>query len=138
MEFIINDFRDELGIYNSFIVEIEWEHGDRDDGSNGYSGSVSKPFKKGQDEWALEEFLYDLADLMNIPRRDYDDLEVFNKWFNPDFTFKDEVDRLKYEPFVSLDYEEDMVYGDCTCLITDYKVYYFDENSHAYAVIVQD
>ena len=49
MEFIINDFMDEMEIYNSYVVEIKWEHGVCPDyEQNGYTGTYSKPFKKDQ------------------------------------------------------------------------------------------
>lgn len=138
MKFIINDFMDEMEIYNSYVVEIEWEHGVCPDyEQKGYTGTYSKPFKKDQDEWALEEFLYDLYDLNKLSRKEYEESDLFNKWFNPDYKFKEEEERLKYEPFVNLDFEEDMI--ECgNAFISSYKVYYFDESSHAYKVIVID
>ena len=76
---------DEMEIYNSYVVELEWEHGVcPDHEQKGYTGTYSKPFKKDQDEWALEEFLYDLYDLNKLSRKEYDDSELFNKWFNLD------------------------------------------------------
>lgn len=138
MKFIINDFMDEMEIYNSYVVELEWEHGVCPDfEQKGYTGTYSKPFKKGQDEWVLEEFLYDLYDLNKLSRKEYEESDLFNKWFNPDYKFKDEEERVKYEPFINLDFEEDMIEGG-NAFISSYKVYYFDESSHAYKVIVID
>lgn len=46
MEFNIKGIVKEDGLPNTFVVEIKWMHGDAD----GYTTTLSKPFKKGADE----------------------------------------------------------------------------------------
>lgn len=122
MEFTINEILKSEGIPNTFIVELYWMHGD----SDGESTTVSKPFQRGKDEWALEEFVLSLQRLNKLEKDDIEDNEDYIKWFDPyeDYGVAEE----NYKPFVGLDSEIDMSYGDGLAGFYGFHVYYIDEN----------
>ena len=135
MEFNIKGLVKEDGLPNTFVVEIKWMHGDAD----GYTTTVSKPFKKGADEWALEEFVLAMEDLWGKYQHEHENNEHYRKWFNrEDYDFGSKEAELRYLPFVSLDVERDLTYGDFSnAKFNGYTVYYFDENMLKYEVEVK-
>lgn len=123
MKFNIKEPVQKEGVPNTFIVELKWMHGDAD----AYTTTTSKVFKKGQDEWALEELLLTLDEIDGLETEDYYDHEGFRKWFNlHEYEFTKEEEAI-YAPFNCLDVEYDVSAGQGMASLQGYQVYYYDE-----------
>lgn len=124
MEFTIKEAVKREGIPNTFFVELYWEHGD----AGGESTTISNPFQRGRDEWALEEFVLALIELNSLnSRAEVEEHEEYIKWFDIDDDEYGEVEE-KYKPFARLDAEYDMCYGDGIAGFSGFRVYYNDQN----------
>lgn len=124
MKFNIKEPVQKEGVPNTFIVELKWMHGDAD----AYTTTTSKVFKKGQDEWALEELLLTLDEILELVTEDYYEHVGYSKWFelyNYDFTEEEEA---RYAPFKCLEVEYDVSAGQGFASLQNYKVYYYDES----------
>lgn len=125
MEFTIKDALKREGIPNTYFVELYWEHGDADKETE----TISKPFQRGRDEWALEEFVLALIELNKLNSRDeVEEHEYYIKWFDEYEEFSEEPLPEEYVPFAGLSAEYDMCYGDGIAGFSGFRVYYNDQN----------
>lgn len=122
MEFTIKEPLTREGNPDTFVVEMYWRHGDADKSTS----TISRPFKRNRDEWALEEMITSLKMLNYIHSIEVDEHEDFIKWFDVDCEYG--VVEEKYEPFVGLDAECNISYGGGIAGFNGFNVYYYDEN----------
>ena len=120
MEFTIKEPLKRDGEPDTFVVEMYWRHGDADKSTL----TMSRPFKRNSDEWALEEMLTSLKMLNYIHSIEVEDHADFIKWFDVDCEYG--VVEDKYEPFVGLDAECNISYGGGIAGFNGFSVYYYD------------